>query len=111
MKTAIFALVATAALFFGASEPASAQVNVRIPGTGINVNYNPFNRGYYYDDRYYYNRNPNNYYYYNRYPNNYNNNYYRRYNRNQNRYYNRYYNQHNRGYWVDGRGRVHRTRW
>lgn len=109
MKTAILGLVAGSALLLSAAQPAEAQINLHIPGTGINVNYNPWNRGYYdnyyYNNGYYYNTYPNSYYYYNTYPSG---RYYRYYNRNprHNRVY--YYDSYRgRQFWIDNKGRRH----
>ncbi len=97
MKYLILGLMTAGALTLSTAQPAQAQISVGIPGTGINVNYNPFNRGYY-NDGYNYNTYPN-YYYNNGYNNGY---YYNRYN-NSNRYYNRY---NNGGFHMNGRGRM-----
>lgn len=95
LKHLMLGLVAGGALMLSSAQPAKAQINLHIPGTGINFNYDPFDSGYnsgYYNNGYYNDYNYRNPYYYNQYP--YNNNNY-------------YYNNYNNGFWVDGNGRAH----
>ena len=121
MRNLILGLVAASTLAVAASQPASAQVNVQIPGTGINVNFDPWNRGYYYEERSYYNTYPDSNYYYNTYPSSSSDMYYYNTYPSSTYYYTtttpsyRYYNRYRvtpraRNYWVDRYGRIHYRR-